>query len=312
MKKTLLTLLCSSLLLTSQIASAKTYVIGAPMNSFADKWQTYLQDAIREFDKQHDDVEFKLSDANADSARQLNDVETFIDQNVDALLVVPNDPNIVKAIGRKAKKAGIPLIIVNRRPNDDDLDKYVTSFVGSDEIEGGRIQGNYVVNALDGKKGEALILLGPLGQDAVTKRTQGNKDILSAHKNISIVAEQEGKWERDRGLAIAENVLAGQNSINVVVSNNDEMAIGAILASRKLGIKDEDIIIVGLDATPDALEYLGKGLDATVFQSAKGQGYAGAEIAYLAAKGEKVDKIKWVPFELVTPDKKEEYQAKYK
>ncbi|MCW9716464.1 substrate-binding domain-containing protein [Avibacterium sp. 21-594] len=312
MKKTLLTLLCSSLLLTSQIASAKTYVIGAPMNSFADKWQTYLQDAIREFDKQHDDVEFKLSDANADSARQLNDVETFIDQNVDALLVVPNDPNIVKAIGRKAKKAGIPLIIVNRRPNDDDLDKYVTSFVGSDEIEGGRIQGNYVVNTLDGKKGEALILLGPLGQDAVTKRTQGNKDILSAHKNISIVAEQEGKWERDRGLAIAENVLAGQNSINVVVSNNDEMAIGAILASRKLGIKDEDIIIVGLDATPDALEYLGKGLDATVFQSAKGQGYAGAEIAYRAAKGEKVDKIKWVPFELVTPDKKEEYQAKYK
>ncbi|MEH8038950.1 sugar ABC transporter substrate-binding protein, partial [Gallibacterium anatis] len=300
------------LLLTSQTIIAKTYVIGAPMNSFADKWQTYLQDAIRQFDQEHDDVVFKLSDANADSARQLNDVETFIDQKVDALLVVPNDPNIVKAIGKKAQKAGIPLIVVNRRPNDNDLDKYVTSFVGSDEIEGGRIQGNFIVDSLNGKQGNTLILLGPLGQDAVTKRTQGNKEIFKEHSNINIVAEQEGKWERDRGLSIAENVLAGQKSINVVVSNNDEMAIGAILASRKLGINDEDIIIVGLDATPDALEYLGKGLDATVFQSAKGQGYTGAETAYRAAKGEKVEKINWVPFELVTPDKKETYQAKYK
>ncbi|HJF73382.1 substrate-binding domain-containing protein [Gallibacterium anatis] len=313
MKKALLTtLLCGGLLLTSQTIIAKTYVIGAPMNSFADKWQTYLQDAIRQFDQEHDDVVFKLSDANADSARQLNDVETFIDQKVDALLVVPNDPNIVKAIGKKAQKAGIPLIVVNRRPNDNDLDKYVTSFVGSDEIEGGRIQGNFIVDSLNGKQGNTLILLGPLGQDAVTKRTQGNKEIFKEHSNINIVAEQEGKWERDRGLSIAENVLAGQKSINVVVSNNDEMAIGAILASRKLGINDEDIIIVGLDATPDALEYLGKGLDATVFQSAKGQGYTGAETAYRAAKGEKVEKINWVPFELVTPDKKETYQAKYK
>ena len=313
MKKALLTtLLCGGLLLTSQTIIAKTYVIGAPMNSFADKWQTYLQDAIRQFDQEHDDVVFKLSDANADSARQLNDVETFIDQKVDALLVVPNDPNIVKAIGKKAQKAGIPLIVVNRRPYDNDLDKYVTSFVGSDEIEGGRIQGNFIVDSLNGKQGNTLILLGPLGQDAVTKRTQGNKEIFKEHSNINIVAEQEGKWERDRGLSIAENVLAGQKSINVVVSNNDEMAIGAILASRKLGINDEDIIIVGLDATPDALEYLGKGLDATVFQSAKGQGYTGAETAYRAAKGEKVEKINWVPFELVTPDKKETYQAKYK
>jgi raw score 14.02 len=90
------------------------------------------------------------------------------------------------------------------------------------------------------------------------------------------------------------------------------MAIGAVLAGRKLGLKDEDLIIVGLDATPDALDYLGKGLDATVFQSAAGQGSAGAEMAYLAAKGEKVPAVKWVPFELVTPDKKEEYQARYK
>ncbi|QEH08125.1 sugar ABC transporter substrate-binding protein [Histophilus somni] len=311
MKKTLLAMLCGGLLLTSQAVIAKNYVIGAPMNSFADKWQTYLQDAVRDFDEKHDDVQIKLADSNSDPNIQVNLVQNFIDQNVDALLVVPTDPTVVKRIGVLAKKAGIPLIVVNRKPNDEHM-KYVTSFVGSDEIEGGRIQGDFIANTLAGKNAESLILLGPLGQDAVTKRTQGNEEIFAQHKNIKVVSKQEGRWERDRGLAIAENVLAGNKGINVIVSNNDEMAIGAILATRKLGIKDEDITIVGLDATPDALEYLGKGLDATVFQSAQGQGYTGAEMAYLAAKGEKVPSVKWVPFELVTPDKKEEYQARYK
>ena len=82
MKKTLLAVLCGGLILSSA-ATAKNLVIGAPRVSFADKWQTYLQDAIRDFDAKHDDVEIKLSDANADPARQLNDVETFIDQKVD-------------------------------------------------------------------------------------------------------------------------------------------------------------------------------------------------------------------------------------
>lgn len=311
MKKTLLAVLCGGLLLTSQAVMAKNIVIGAPMVAFADKWQTYLQESIREFDAKHNDVEIKLTDANNDPARQLNDVENFIDQKVDALLVVPTDPQIIKRIGRLAKKANIPLIIVNRKPNDEDM-QYVTSYVGSDEIEAGRIQANYIVNTLNGKSAESLVLMGVLGLDATTKRTEGAKEVFARTNNIKVVSEQEGKWERDRGLTIAENVLAANKKINVIVSNNDEMAIGAVLASRKLGIKDEDVIIVGVDATPDALEYLGNGLDATVFQSAQGQGYVGAEIAYKVAKGEKVEHFNWVPFELVTPDMKEQYQAKYK
>lgn len=310
MKKALLAVLCSGLLL-SQTAAAKNIVIGAPMAAFADKWQTYLQESVRDFDAKHNDVEIKLTDANGDPARQLNDVENFIDQKVDALLVVPTDPQIVKRIGRLAKKANIPLIVVNRKPNDEDM-HYVTSYVGSDEIEAGRIQADYIVNTLGGKPAESLILMGILGLDATAKRSEGVKEVFARTGNVKVVSEQEGKWERDRGLTIAENVLVANKKINVIASNNDEMAIGAVLASRKLGIKDEDIIIVGVDATPDALEYLGSGLDATVFQSAQGQGYAGAEIAYKIAKGETVEKYNWVPFELVTPDMKEKYRAKYK
>ncbi len=190
MKKTLLALLCGGVLLTSQAVIAKNVVIGAPMVAFSDKWQTYLQDAIREFDKTHDDVEIKLADANGDPARLLNDAETFIDQKVDALLVVPTDPNIVKVIGKKAKRAGIPLIIINRKPLDEDM-QYVTSYVGSDEIEGGRIQANFIVDTLKGNPAEAAILMGPLGQDAQIKRTQGNKEIFGQHKILKFLRNKK-------------------------------------------------------------------------------------------------------------------------
>lgn len=88
------------------------------------------------------------------------------------------------------------------------------------------------------------------------------------------------------------------------MANNDEMAIGALLAIQKAGLKDEDFVIVGLDGTPDALEYLGKGLDATVLQDAKGQGLGAIEAAYKWAKGEKAEHEVNVPFQLITPETK--------
>ncbi|MFW9339013.1 substrate-binding domain-containing protein, partial [Glaesserella parasuis] len=84
-------------------------------------------------------------------------------------------------------------------------------------------------------------LMGILGLDATAKRSEGVKEVFARTGNVKVVSEQEGKWERDRALTIAENVLVANKKINVIASNNDEMAIGAVLASRKLGIKDEDV-----------------------------------------------------------------------
>ena len=290
---------------------AKSIVVGVSMYSLADKYPTYLQDSMDKFVTSQSNLKFKYADANGDPAKMLNDVENFIDSKVDALIIMPTDQKIVKAIGLKARKAKIPLIVVTVKPNEEDM-QYVASYVGSEEIKSGEMQGKFIVNSLNGKPAKAIILLGPLGLEAQIKRTEGNKKIFAQHPEIKVVAEQEAKWDRAKGMEVAENLLSAHRDTNVILSNNDEMAIGAVLAGRKLGLKDEDLIIVGLDATPDALDYLGKGLDATVFQSAAGQGSAGAEMAYLAAKGEKVPAVKWVPFELVTPDKKEEYQARYK
>jgi len=307
-KKTLLTasVICSM----SGFLYADSLVIGAPMPSFADKWMSYLFEGINKFNDQHDDVNIKLTDANEDPSKMLNDVDNFIDAGVDALLVVPTDVAIVKPIAKKANRAGIPLIIVNRLPNADTM-KNVDAYVGSESIQAGIIQAESIVGMLDGKAGNVAILLGVLGHEAQINRTEGNKQVFDKYPNIKIVAEQEGRWDRAKALQITEDLLQAHPEINVIVGNNDEMAIGALLAARKAGKTDADIIISGVDATPDALEYLGSGLDSTVFQSAQGQGYGGAEIAYKLAKGQTVQKMNWIDFELVLEEQKVEYLHKY-
>ena len=280
---------------------AKSIVVGVSMYSLADKYPTYLQDSMDKFVASQSNLKFKYADANGDPAKMLNDVENFIDSKVDALIIMPTDQKIVKAIGLKARKAKIPLIVVTVKPNEEDM-QYVASYVGSE----------FIVNSLNGKPAKAIILLGPLGLEAQIKRTEGNKKIFAQHPEIKVVAEQEAKWDRAKGMEVAENLLSAHRDANVILSNNDEMAIGALLAAKKLGFKDEDILIVGIDATPDALAYLGNGLDATVYQSASGQGRLSAEMAYKAALGEDIPKYNWIPFELVTPEMKEQYINKYK
>lgn len=310
MKKLTIIPLLAACLLSSNLM-AKEITVGAPMPAFADKWLTYLYDAIRQYDNEHDDIVFKLTDANNDPSRMLNDVENFIDQKVDVLLVIPTDPQIVKIIGEKAKKAGIPLVIANRGPAEKDM-KYIKSYVGSNNFIAGEIQANFIAQQLAGKDANAIILLGELGHDSQIKRTEGNLKTLEKYPNIKIIAQQTANYDRAKALDVATNLLSAYKNLNVVISNNDEMAIGTILAAEKLGIKQDDLLIIGIDATPDALKYVGNGLDATIFQSAKGQGRGAAEVAHKIAKGEEVEKNIWIPFELVTPNNKAEYEAKYK
>ena len=141
-------------------------------------------------------------------------------------------------------------------------------------------------------------------------RTQGNKDVFAKYPNIVVDIEAEGKWDRAKGMQIAENWIQGGRGLKAIVCNNDEMAIGALLAAESAGVKDEDLLITGVDATPDALEYLGKGLDMTVYQSAPGQGYGGVASAYKLLKGEQVEKMQWIPYEVVTTENMANYKVK--
>ena len=281
-------------------------VVGAAMPIFDDKWLSYLYDAIKAYDAENDDVEVIMVDAKNDSGTQLAQVESFITQGVDVILTIPVDVPGFGPVAQAAKEAGIPLVVMNRTPLDADM-ALVTSFVGSDSIDAGLMQAEKVMEMIGGK-GNVVIMNGELGQEAAIMRTQGNKDILAKYPDVKLIKENTGRWSRAEGMTLMENWLQAGEPIAAVLANNDEMAIGAIMALEAEG-KLANTVVSGVDATPDAIEYVKDGkLAVTVFQDAVGQGRGGIETAVKAAKGEAVEKIVWIPFELVTKDNYEKFQ----
>ncbi len=281
--------------------------IGAAMSSFADKGQTYLQDGVRTFDKENEDVEILMTDAKDDPAVQLNQVETMLTKGVDAILIVPVDISALKPVFKKCKADGVKLVIANRMPAEEFHGEFDV-YSGSESIQAGILQAEWVAKAMQPEGGKVGIIMGPLGQEGARMRTEGNKQVFDKYDNIEVVMEAEGKWDRAKGMQIAENWLQSGAGLRAIVCNNDEMAIGTLLAAQGANVGDEELIITGVDATPDALEYLGKGLDATVFQNMYAQGYNGAAAAYKLVKGQAVDKWDWIPFELVTPENVADYK----
>ncbi|WP_199616185.1 sugar ABC transporter substrate-binding protein [Paenibacillus alkalitolerans] len=320
----LLSLLCLALIFTGCASTATTsggtsasgsnsgdggkkLVVGAALPDFSDKWLSYLQEGMKKYEATQSDVQVNYVDAQNDASKQLSQIETFISQKVNAIVIVPVDTVSAVDIVDKANQANIPIVVVNRY--FDGVEK-ATAYAGSESITAGVMQMEEVAKLLGGK-GSIAIMRGQSGHEAEIKRTEGNKQIIEKHPDMKIVLEGTASWDRAKGMALMENWLNSGKKIDAVVSNNDEMAIGAIMAAEAAG-KEKDIVFAGVDATPDALEYVKSGkLQVTVFQNADGQGRAGLETAIKAARGETVEKNVFVPYELVTKDNVEEYIKKW-
>jgi inositol transport system substrate-binding protein len=140
-----------------------------------------------------------------------------------------------------------------------------------------------------------------MGQAAQIKRDQGAREVLAKNPGLHLLAEQSAEWDRAKGMALMENWLQSYGErINAVFAQNDEMAMGALIAIEQAGRKGK-IIVVGVDAIADALKAVRDGrLDATVFQDAAGQGAAAVQTAAKIVRHEPFDKQVLIPFRLVT------------
>jgi inositol transport system substrate-binding protein len=314
LKKGLFKVMCIALVLMSVNGCTKSgakkdkIIIGFSMPSFDDKWLSYMLNAAQEKAKEYTDAEVIFTDAKLDSAKQLGQIENFIAQGASAIIVCPVDSDATAPYTQVCKEAGIPLIGVNRFfANMEDL----TGFVGSDSKAAGRLQMEYLGEQMKGK-GNLAIIRGGDGHEASRNRTAGVKEIISSkYPDIKVVTEQNGKWFREVGMMLMENWIQTKMEINAVACNNDEMAIGAIMALKEANMLDK-VLVAGVDATPDALVYVKSGeLTVTVFQNATGQGAGAVEMAYDVANGKTVEKIKNIPFELVTKDNVETYIKKW-
>jgi len=271
--------------------------IGLTMK-FDDLWLTTLRDAMTAYAESQPGVELIAVDSKEDVATQLGQVENFVAQGVDAIIIIPANTDAADPMTKAAQDAGIPLVYVNRIPSN--LPEGV-AYVGSDSIQAGIMQAEWLAEKLGGK-GNVVIMNGDLAQEAAQKRTEGEKQVFATFPDIQIIKEDTASWDRAQGLALMENWLSTGDQIDAVASNNDEMAIGALQAIEAAGLLGQ-ILVGGVDASPDALAEMDKGrLNVTVFQNAKGQGEGGIQAAIALARGETIEQITWIPFELVTPE----------
>jgi inositol transport system substrate-binding protein len=305
MAKKLLTLALAMLFCISFTSCKKsdknTIRVGIAMAHFDDVFLSFLRESMENYAKKTEGLETVSQDAKGDVGIQLSQVENFIAQGMDAIIVNPADTQATKKMTKEAVAAGIPIIFVNRKPEMKLPDG--AYFVGSDEVTAGKMQMEYLAKKMNGK-GNLAIMLGELSSVGTHGRTKGVKEVLKNYPDIKIVEEQTANFMRDEALDLMTNWLSSGQKINAVAANNDEMALGTILAIKNAKlIPNKDIFVGGVDATPDALKAVGKGeLTVTVFQDAKGQGLGAIEAAYKLAKGEKVNKNTWIPFQLVTAD----------
>ena len=310
MKKTLMGAALITTLLGPVGASAQT--IGVTMFDYNDTFRTLLRNGVDAASKKAG-AKVQFEDAKQDVGTQLNQIQNFISQKVDAIIVQAVDTDATPKITQLASKAKIPLIYINARPSDFDKLPAGVAVVASDELYGGTVQAQAVCKQLGGK-GNALILMGNLIHEAARLRTQAVETAFKSDKacaGMKLVDKREGKWSRTDAQDITTNWLTAGVKFDTIIANNDEMALGAINALKAAKKWDGKVVVAGIDATRDAMASMKAGdLKVTVFQNAAAQGAGSVEAALKLMKGQKVDKFVNVPFELVTPENMANYAAK--
>ncbi len=271
-------------------------VIGVSLLNMANEFIVTLHAAMQE---RADELGVRLivTDAQRSPERQVQQVETLIAQGVQAIILNPCEVEASSPAVLKARAAHIPLVNVN-----SETAAQPAAFVGSRDEESAELAMDYIAQRLGGAGG-VLMMEGYMGQAAQLKRSAGAQAVLARHPGLKLLASQSAEWDRAKAVTLMENWLqAYGTSIRAVFAQNDEMAMGALLAVERAGRKRE-IVIVGVDAIRDAVLAVKEGrLDATVFQDGRAQGRGAIDAALRLSRGEAVEPETWIPFRLVTRD----------
>lgn len=294
------------------LTSVSTYAgdIGVSMAN-SDTFLTVLRKGIEKAAADNNQpVQIEIADD--DVQKQLSQIQNFIAAKVDAIIVNAVDTSATAPMTKLANDAGIPIVYVNRQPIDVDALGPKGAFVASNEVDSGTLETKEVCRLLGGK-GDILIMVGDLANQAAVQRTKDIHDVIATPEcsGLKVLDEQTAVWDPVKAQDLMTNWIAAGHKPAAVIANNDNMAIGAINAMKSAGWDMKDVVVGGIDATQEALAYMKQGdLDVTVFQDAFGQGSGAVDAAIKLAKGENVEAKVWIPFQLVTPENMDQFVSK--
>ena len=245
-------------------------------------------------------AELIVSDAQNDTAQQQDDIQNFVTQQVNVILVNPVDSDAVVPAIEAANQANIPVIALDRGASGGEL----ATTIASDNVQGGNLAGEELIRLVG--SGSVAQLEGTPGADPARDRGQGFQDAVDAQSAVEVVASQSANFDRAEGLNVAENILQANPNIAGIFAQNDEMALGAVQA---LGDSAGDNVkVVGFDAIEDALSAIQDGtMNATVAQQPAEIGSLGVENAISVINGESVEENIPVEVQLVTQENVSEF-----
>lgn len=283
-------------------AADKKFVVGYTNMLDSDIFPNRVKTAFGQATKADSNLDVRFADANGDVSKQLDQIDNFIAQKVNLIVVVPVDyQGIVPGVER-ANKAGIPVIALGIQSAGG---KY--TFVGSKNFDAGRLQGELMAAKLP-KNAQILYLQGTPGLYHSKERLEGfTKACLDKRPDVKLLASLPGNYDRGQGMQITEDWIERFPKFDAVIAANDQMALGALEALKTAG-RLKGVMISGIDGTTDALNAIKAGeMSQTIFQNAQGQAAAAYQVVESIKGGSAPPPEVIVPFASITKDNLSNY-----
>lgn len=283
----------------SALAQDANYTIGFSQVTTVEPWRVQFNKDLRAEAALHDNVTLLIADANDRTEEQVAQVENFIQQGVDAILISPKEAAGLTGVVEKATDAGIPVFVLDRNV---ETDKFV-QWVGGDNVLIGEAAGAFALEALGGAgkaKGTIVEIYGGLGIQATFDRSDPVHAAFANEPGVTFLLDrQSGDWKQDQAYDIMATALRNFEDISLVYGHNDPMAFGAYLAAKDAG-REKDILFVGVDGLPgEGVSWVANGELAATFLYPT-PGAEGLRQALKFLGGEKVEKSVILGTETIT------------
>lgn len=265
-------------------ASGDKPVVYFCISHMSNAWATTASDSMKA-EAEAQGVDLTVLEAGKDINTQVGQIEMAVTNGADVIIIEPVSADGVLSAVKAAEDAGVRVIIYNQNISDPSI---ATAFVGVSNSDMGYMEMKLACETLGGS-GNIALLLGPLGSEGQLGRSDGYDRALAEYPDVTVVFEEDGEWTTENGLKLVENWLSTGTTIDAVVSQNDNMALGAVKAFEDAGLAGTPAY--GVDAVDDAIKAISEGrLTATIDQATPTQSKLAIEVAVKLAKGETVEK----------------------
>jgi ribose transport system substrate-binding protein len=231
------------------IPQKDSYLIGMSQANKGEPWRQAMNDQIATAAAAHPELEVVFADAAQNNAKQVADVENFLQQGIDLLIISPNEAAPLTDVVAKVCAAGVPVIVLDRKVNGDQF----TMWIGADNVEIGARAGQYAANYCEEQSlapCNIIEIRGLEGSTPAKERGDGFREGIAENPDATIIAQQNADWLREKAIPVSQAMFQANPDVNVVYAHNDPMAEAAIISAQNAGLNLDDVLFVGIDALP--------------------------------------------------------------